>query len=87
MGVAKIGDVHSALMSCIIQFVQATTDAASPKFVPPEARIATFDQDRTARVEQPIYTQVMYCLDRVRGRLEWTARSSLSAQLLRPGAS
>jgi phosphoglycolate phosphatase-like HAD superfamily hydrolase len=49
----------------IIEFVQATTDAASPKFVPPEARVATFDQDGTTWVEQPIYTQVMYCLDRV----------------------
>ena len=31
----------------IIEFVQATTDTSSPKFVPPEARIATFDQDGT----------------------------------------
>ncbi|MCX5872877.1 MAG: HAD family hydrolase [Deltaproteobacteria bacterium] len=49
----------------IIQFVQDTTDQASPKFVPPEARIATFDQDGTLWVEHPIYTQVMYCLERV----------------------
>ncbi len=49
----------------IIDFVQATTDKASPKFVPPEQRIATFDQDGTLWVEHPIYTQVMYCLDRV----------------------
>jgi phosphoglycolate phosphatase-like HAD superfamily hydrolase len=49
----------------IIEFVQATTDKASPKFVPPEQRIATFDQDGTLWVEHPIYTQVMYCLERV----------------------
>src|SRR5689334_6057126 len=49
----------------IEQFVQATTDKASPQFVPPEERIATFDQDGTLWVEQPVYTQVMYCLDRV----------------------
>jgi phosphoglycolate phosphatase-like HAD superfamily hydrolase len=49
----------------IIEFVKATTDPASPKFVPPEARIATFDQDGTLWVEHPIYTQVLYCLDRV----------------------
>ena len=49
----------------IIQFVQETTDQASPKFVPPEDRIATFDQDGTLWVEHPMYTQVMYCLDRV----------------------
>lgn len=33
--------------------------------MPPEDRIATFDQDGTLWVEQPVYTQVMYCLDRV----------------------
>jgi hypothetical protein len=49
----------------IIDFVKATTDTASPKFVPSEARIATFDQDGTTWVEQPMYTQLMYCLERV----------------------
>jgi len=49
----------------ILDFVRATTDQASPKFVPPEERIATFDQDGTLWVEHPMYTQVVYCLDRV----------------------
>src|SRR5712671_25247 len=49
----------------ILDFVRATTDRASPKFVPPEERIATFDQDGTLWVEHPIYSQVVYCLDRV----------------------
>jgi phosphoserine phosphatase len=49
----------------IVAFVKETTDQASPKFVPPEARIATFDQDGTLWVEHPMYAQVMYCLDRV----------------------
>jgi phosphoglycolate phosphatase-like HAD superfamily hydrolase len=49
----------------IIDFVKATTDTGSPKFVPPEARIAAFDQDGTTWVEKPMYTQVMYCLERV----------------------
>jgi phosphoglycolate phosphatase-like HAD superfamily hydrolase len=49
----------------IIEFIRVTTDASSPKFVPPEQRIATFDQDGTTWVEQPIYTQVIYCLNRV----------------------
>src|SRR5499427_4260543 len=49
----------------ILAFVQATTDPASPKFVPPAVRIATFDQDGTLWVEHPMYTQVVYCLDRV----------------------
>jgi phosphoglycolate phosphatase-like HAD superfamily hydrolase len=49
----------------IIEFVHATTDQASPKFVPPEERIATFDQDGTLWVEHPMYAQVVYCLERV----------------------
>jgi phosphoglycolate phosphatase-like HAD superfamily hydrolase len=49
----------------IVDFVKLTTEKASPKFVPVEARIATFDQDGTLWVEHPIYSQVMYCLDRV----------------------
>ena len=49
----------------IVDFVRATTDRASPNFVPPEERIATFDQDGTLWVEHPMYSQMMYCLDRV----------------------
>ena len=49
----------------IVKFVHATTDAASPDFVPLADRIATFDQDGTLWVEHPIYTQLVYCLDRV----------------------
>ena len=51
----------------IVEFVQATTDQGKPDFVPPEARIATFDQDGTLWVEHPMYSQVIYCLDRVPG--------------------
>jgi hypothetical protein len=39
----------------IVEFVKTTTDKASPKFVPPEARIATFDQEGTLWVEHPTY--------------------------------
>ena len=49
----------------ILEFVKATTSQGSPQFVPQEARIATFDQDGTLWVEHPMYTQVMYCLERV----------------------
>ena len=45
--------------------MKATTDPSSPSFVPPEERIATFDQDGTLWVEHPICSQVVYCLDRV----------------------
>jgi len=49
----------------VVAFVKETTDKASPNFVPPAERIATFDQDGTLWVEHPMYTQVVYCLDRV----------------------
>ena len=54
-----------AAKKAIIEFVKQTTDKASPQFVPPEERVATFDQDGTLWVEHPVYGQMMYCLDRV----------------------
>ncbi len=57
---------EGAAKQSIIRFVKETTDRSSPKFVPPEQRIATFDQDGTTWVEHPIYTQVVYCLDWVK---------------------
>jgi phosphoglycolate phosphatase-like HAD superfamily hydrolase len=54
-----------AAKQAIVAFVRETTDPASSKFVPPEARIATFDQDGTLWVEHPMYTELIYCLERV----------------------
>jgi phosphoglycolate phosphatase-like HAD superfamily hydrolase len=49
----------------IFDFVRSTIDRSSPSYVFPEDRIAVFDQDGTLWVEHPMYTQVVYCLDRV----------------------
>jgi haloacid dehalogenase-like hydrolase len=49
----------------IIKFVSATTSSTSPEFVPPGDRFATFDQDGTLWVEQPMYTQAVFALDRL----------------------
>ena len=49
----------------IVEFVTETTKEGSPTFVPPAERIATFDQDGTLWVEHPMYSQVIYCLERV----------------------
>ena len=54
-----------AARKAILDFVRATTDPGSPRFVPEPERIATFDQDGTLWVEHPMYTQVVYCLERV----------------------
>jgi phosphoglycolate phosphatase-like HAD superfamily hydrolase len=56
---------NGAAKKAILEFVRATTDKAGPQYVPPEQRIATFDQDGTLWVEHPMYTQVVYCLERV----------------------
>src|SRR5262249_28977296 len=49
----------------ILDFVRTTIDRLSPSYVSPEDRIAVFDQDGTLWVEHPMYTQVVYCLERV----------------------
>src|SRR2546423_8483334 len=54
-----------AAKQAILDFVRATIDRASPNYVVPEERIAVFDQDGTLWVEHPMYSQVVYCLDRV----------------------
>ena len=55
------GDAKQA----ILKFVHSTTDSSDSAFVKPDERFATFDQDGTLWVEYPMYSQIMYCLDRV----------------------
>ena len=50
----------------IIDFVARTTTGGSPDFVPVEDRVATFDNDGTLWVEQPMYTQLAFAMDRVK---------------------
>lgn len=50
----------------IVEFVDAVTDPASPSFVAPDRRIATFDNEGTLWVSHPIYTQFQYVFDRIR---------------------
>ena len=49
----------------ILDFVKRRPPTGGPDFVPPEDRIATFDQDGTLWVEHPVYAQAMFALDRV----------------------
>ncbi|MGO9568134.1 MAG: HAD family hydrolase [Desulfomonilaceae bacterium] len=50
----------------IIQFVQGATNESGPNYIAPKDRIATFDQDGTLWVEQPLYAQAMFALHRVK---------------------
>ena len=69
----------------ILDFVRATTDQSSKDFVPPEERIATFDQDGTLWVEHPLYTQAMFALYRVHElssqHPEWQSQEPFKAVL------
>jgi phosphoglycolate phosphatase-like HAD superfamily hydrolase len=52
--------------AAIISFVEKVTQEGSPDFVPPADRVAVFDNDGTLWVEQPIYTQLAFIIDRVK---------------------
>ncbi|MCA3586198.1 MAG: haloacid dehalogenase-like hydrolase [Methylocystis sp.] len=69
----------------ILTFVAAVTREGSPNFVPPAERIATFDNDGTLWVEQPMYTQLAFALDRVKAMAplhpEWRTTQPFKAVL------
>jgi hypothetical protein len=69
----------------ILQFVKDATAEGNATFVPKEQRIATFDNDGTLWVEQPIYTQFAFMLDRVRALApehpEWRTQQPFQAIL------
>lgn len=50
----------------IIDFVEGVTDPNQVTYVQPEDRIATFDNDGTLWVEQPLYTELVFAVDRVK---------------------
>jgi phosphoserine phosphatase len=49
----------------ILDFVNDVTDTTGPKFVPADQRIAVFDNDGTLWVEQPLYPQIAFAIERV----------------------
>ena len=69
----------------IFTFIQTVADRASPQFVPPEQRIATFDNDGTLWAEQPIYFQFAFALERVKALApkhpEWKTKQPFKAVL------
>lgn len=52
--------------AAILAFVAKVTTPGSPDYVVPAERIATFDNDGTLWVEQPIYTQITFSIDRTK---------------------
>jgi phosphoglycolate phosphatase-like HAD superfamily hydrolase len=69
----------------ILAFVEKVTTPASPDFVPPAERIATFDNDGTLWTEHPMYTQLAFALDRIKALApkhpEWKTTQPFKAVL------
>ena len=69
----------------IIAFVAKVTKEGSPDFVPPDERIATFDNDGTLWAEQPMYFQLLFALDRVKAlapqHAEWQGTEPFASLL------
>jgi hypothetical protein len=74
---------EGAAKAAIVDFVTAVTDEAGADFVPEAERIATFDNDGTLWVEQPMYTQLTFAFDRVHAMAadypEWEDSPALKA--------
>ena len=56
----------SPVKASIIDFVERVTMEGGPDYVVPQDRIATFDNDGTLWIEQPMYVQLAFALDRVK---------------------
>ena len=76
---------EGAAKSAIVDFVTAVTAGGGADFVPTEARIATFDNDGTLWIEQPLYIQFAFALDRVKALApqhpEWATTQPFKAVL------
>jgi phosphoglycolate phosphatase-like HAD superfamily hydrolase len=56
----------TAPKQALLSFVAKVTKEGGPDFVPVAQRIATFDNDGTLWVEQPMYVQMAFAIDRVK---------------------
>jgi phosphoserine phosphatase len=72
--------------AAIIAFVEGVTDEDANTFVPPDDRIAVFDNDGTLWSEQPLYFQFLYAADEVKERSE-ADPSILTADVLKAAAA
>src|SRR5438132_5082064 len=74
-----------ATKKSITDFVAKVTEEGSPNFVPPEERIATFDNDGTLWCEQPVPVQLFFALDRVKALApqhpEWKTKEPFASLL------
>ncbi|OLL28652.1 HAD family hydrolase [Burkholderia sp. SRS-W-2-2016] len=71
----------------IERFVAEVTQQGSPAYLPPDARIAVFDNDGTLWSEQPVYFQLAFMFDQVKAAAprhpEWQNNPAYKALLAR----
>ncbi|MBW9109404.1 HAD family hydrolase [Microbacterium ureisolvens] len=65
----------TATRAAILEFVDAVTAEGGPDFVPPDARVAVFDNDGTLWTEKPMPTQLHYLLQ------QWKAQAAADPSL------
>ncbi|SPA40512.1 putative nonspecific acid phosphatase [Cupriavidus taiwanensis] len=72
-----------AARQALLNFVADVTRPGSPGFVPPEGRVAVFDNDGTLWSEQPLYFQFFFLLDQIRAAApqhpEWRSNPAFTA--------
>ena len=72
-----------AAKQAIFRFVNDVTTPGVPTFVPPEDRIAVFDNDGTLWAEQPMYFQFFFMLDQLKAAApkhpEWKSNAAFKA--------
>jgi phosphoserine phosphatase len=76
---------EGATKKAIADFVSRVTAQGGSDFVPPAERIAVFDNDGTLWLEQPMYVQLAFALDRVKALAaqhpEWKDKQPFKAVL------
>jgi len=69
----------------IVRFVEDVTKKGGTAFIPPAERIAVFDNDGTLWVEQPMYVQLAFALDRIKALApahpEWRDKQPFKAAI------
>ncbi|MGB7920681.1 MAG: HAD family hydrolase [Desulfobacterales bacterium] len=69
----------------IVRFVEEVTQKGGTAFIPPAERIAVFDNDGTLWVEQPMYVQLAFALDRIKALApahpEWKDKQPFKAAI------
>src|SRR5688500_39313 len=76
---------EGATKASILDFVARVAMQGGPDFVPVDQRIATFDNDGTLWIEQPMYIQLAFALDRVKALApqnpDWKSKQPFQAVL------